>query len=641
MTISMGTMAQIAILSTGIYIVLGFLRTARGGSLVRGLTITLLFGVAGLWWLSKFLQLEELEYIIQSITGFAFVIVAILFQPELRRGIVHLGENPLLGRLLQTRRHDVLSEVAQAVVTMAKKRQGALIAFERKIPLDHFIDSAVKVDADINRFLLDSIFHHGSALHDGAVILRGDRIEAATSLFPLTEAPEISKSTGTRHRAALGLTEETDAVTVAVSEETGTITICKHGKMEKGIPAGKLETVLRERLGKPAKDVEARTATTACLDFLRRVFLEDVPQKLGAVGLGIGLFWVAYQDVREVRTFQLSVATIAKGQSATPTPGQLLVVLPDSEHHLEAPDPGAEVEVTVTGTRAQLEPLSAGIGGVLVLGPDDDPGSRPFPLQDVRWGAGRFVEALEVEWSSSPPPELSIARFESRRFALTAANVPVDASSLDLRYEARSEALSLRPSTVQILGPLGKVERLATDELPLLLEPIVLEVADNDTRVEALQLSPSLLAAGFSLVGVDSIEVSLEIVPAVIPLGDIEREIAVVWLATERPSELERWTPRSQIATFTVKTAGILEEADPGSELRIQQNAIIHRYLEDNLRVFIDVSEVDHEGGSAVIRWIFETPWQDALPPSMRTQDPRASLTLELQGDRELLLIAR
>ena len=140
MDFTIGLAVQLLILTTGIYVVLGFLRTTRGGGLVRGLAVTMVIGFVGLWGLSKVLVLEELDHIIQTVSGYVAVILVILFQPELRRGMVHLGENRLLGRLLKARRQEVLTEVSQAMIQMAKKRQGALVAFERKIALDTFID---------------------------------------------------------------------------------------------------------------------------------------------------------------------------------------------------------------------------------------------------------------------------------------------------------------------------------------------------------------------------------------------------------------------------------------------------------------------------------------------------------------------
>ena len=240
---------QVLILTFGIYLLLSFLRTTRGSGLVSGVSLILIVGVYGMGLVAQANELVELEGIIDGLQISVFVIIAIIFQPELRRGIFILSESPLLTRFLRTPRKEVFAEVAAAVQTMAKKKQGALIAFERKTPLDAYIEGAVKLDSEVNRLLLDSIFQNGGTLHDGAVIIRGDRLVAAASLFPLTENVEISKSTGTRHRAALGLTEETDAVTITVSEETGIVSICKRGSIERRIPPTEVEEVFWLHLG--------------------------------------------------------------------------------------------------------------------------------------------------------------------------------------------------------------------------------------------------------------------------------------------------------------------------------------------------------------------------------------------------------
>ena len=209
-----------------------------------------------------------------------------------------LGENKLLGRFLQSHRKEVISEVAARLSsTMSKKKQGALIAFERRTPLDAYIEGAVKIDAEVNRYLLDSLFHHGNALHDGAVIIRGDRVVAAASLFPLTENIEISKSTGTRHRAALGLTEETDAVTVAVSEETGYISICKRGKIERRVPRAQLEEVLRDRIGSDESSPLVDESDPDRAPWVFRLFTEHLGQKLAAVVLAGLVFYGAHQEI--------------------------------------------------------------------------------------------------------------------------------------------------------------------------------------------------------------------------------------------------------------------------------------------------------------------------------------------------------
>src|SRR6185503_19923210 len=161
-----------------------------------------------------------------------------------RRGLVRLGEYPFI-KLFIKREVNVLDEIVEAVVRCAKKKVGALIALEREIGLGPYIEGGVKCDAEVRSELIDTIFFPGTALHDGAIIIQDQRIAAAGCLFPLTDNPSISKALGTRHRAAIGLTEESDAVTIVVSEETGQISVGVDGELHRNLDKEALEAMLR------------------------------------------------------------------------------------------------------------------------------------------------------------------------------------------------------------------------------------------------------------------------------------------------------------------------------------------------------------------------------------------------------------
>lgn len=631
MQLTPAAILQILILTVGIYLVLGFLRTTRGGGLLRGLVVAILVVVAGLAGLARYFELAELSHIIDSFTGFAVVILAILFQPELRRGLSHLGENPLVGRLIKSRRSEVLTEIAQAAITMANKRQGALIAFERKIALDAFIEGGVKVDAEVNRFLIDSLFHHGSALHDGAVIIRGDRIAAATSLFPLTENVEISKSTGTRHRAALGLTEETDAITIAVSEETGSISVCRAGKIERRVPPAQLEDRLRALLGSDEGSPEGERRGHGLSSWLRRLVTVRLGQKLAAFSLAVGIFWVAYQDIRETHEYTLEVTAVT--ENAAPVGGVLSIVLPDESYHVVEPQQGAKLQVEATGTRAQLEQLAAVLGGVLFVSPDDPMTSRRFPLDAVRWGPGRFVDGLEVGWVHSPGPQLEIGKFEPRTIQLEASHVPIDEAGLSARYRVDLERLRIVPSTVEVVGPSASIGELDTS---FRLEPVALTAKDTSDRVVHPGLAPELRERGFRVVG-KNVEVTIPIVPQEQNLGTIDKEITLVRIPG--PNDVYAWEPPFQTATFNILSSGLID-ADPGSPGWIEQSAIVTRFVEDNLRVYVNVAEADESSRRARIRHYFLKDWRSTLPLES-TRDPRANLNLDLEGESELLLIQK
>jgi len=639
------SLLQILILTTGIYVVLGFLRTTRGSGLVKGLGVTLLVGVVGLWGLSKYLVLEELDHIIQGITGYVVVILAILFQPELRRGIVHLGENPLLGRLLKARRREVVTEVVQAAVGMAKKRQGALIAFERQFALDAFIERAVKVDAEVNRFLIDSIFHHGSALHDGAIIIRQDRIAAASCLFPLTENIEISKSTGTRHRAALGLTEETDAVTLTVSEETGEIALSREGKMQRRVPQSKIEAVLREALGSGEGDAkEGEGARSQAPSWLFSFFTENLPRKAASVAMAMGLFWVAHQDISATQEFTLRVIG-ATNETAPPTgtDGVLVVILPSDEFHLATPTPEQQLVVDITGTRAQVEGLGAAISGRLELEGTPQAGvDIDFPLEDVRWSGGSFAEELKIAWNERfPEPSMKIEQVgRPKRFQLEARHIRVDSTNENPRYRHQPEGLTFRPTTIEIEGPLGAIDLLDTADLALHFEPIVLTEEDTDDWEGGIALDADLVAQGFALVGRETVDVFLPIVPETQNLdAAFEPDIVLVDMSGR---SLDAWEQITQKARFEIQTTGILTERDSESDAYASERVRLIGFVRDNLRVIVDAGRItdspDSTSTTVPIEWVWSKDWREEFDVQ---GDPRAELSLELTSDPDIKLIRR
>ena len=233
--------AEIGILFLVIYGVLYYLRSTRGSFI--------LFGAVAMWLgfslAANLLQMKVIERLL-DITGNALLVVlAILFQPELRRLLAQLGSYTFWqGR----RRREMIGEIVTAVCNMAGRKCGALIVIERRIHLQALADDAVVLDDKVNSLLLESIFYPNSPLHDGAVVIRGDRMIAARAILPLTRSKEVSPQLGTRHRAALGISEESDAVVVVVSEETGTISIARRGVLHRDIDGDCLRRMLEKLL---------------------------------------------------------------------------------------------------------------------------------------------------------------------------------------------------------------------------------------------------------------------------------------------------------------------------------------------------------------------------------------------------------
>jgi diadenylate cyclase len=183
---------------------------------------------------------------IQSFWAQIVIAIIILFQPEIRRALAQMGETPFLQTLTPAEELKSLEEIVRATIALANRKIGGLIAIERETSLKDFIEIGVSLDARVSKEILLSIFHPTSPIHDGAVVIRGNRIVAAGCFLPIIMSPDISKSLGTRHRAALGLSEETDAVILVVSEETGMVSMAIQGKLETHLDMGTLRDTLTE-----------------------------------------------------------------------------------------------------------------------------------------------------------------------------------------------------------------------------------------------------------------------------------------------------------------------------------------------------------------------------------------------------------
>lgn len=238
---------EILLLAAVIYYFLMLFRGTRGAAVFTGFVIVLL-GVAGL---TQFFQLDVVNWILGRFLALLAIAVLVIFQPELRRALAQLGsQNPFASPQLRTELIDVLVETARS---LSQKRCGALVAVEREIGFRGVAETGVMVDAKATPELLASIFFPNSPLHDGGVVLQGTRITAAACIFPLTQRAGLSASLGMRHRAAMGLSEETDAVVVTVSEETGDISVARQGTLTSGLDPDGLRELLARTLAPAAR----------------------------------------------------------------------------------------------------------------------------------------------------------------------------------------------------------------------------------------------------------------------------------------------------------------------------------------------------------------------------------------------------
>lgn len=242
-------LVEVTVFAVIIYLVLRFLRETRGSGVVRGLALLLVTGVVAFVVLIETLKLERLEWLFTAVAPSVVLGLVVVFHPEIRRAIVHLGDAPIFGRFFRSD-SKIVPRLLRAVARMSKERIGALIAIEREASLSELTENGITIDAELNSYLLESIFYPKSALHDGGVVVRDDRIVAASCLFPLSQSSEVDKRLGTRHRAALGLSEETDAFVLVVSEETGKISTAQGGKLNYDLSLEQLEQQLEEMLGR-------------------------------------------------------------------------------------------------------------------------------------------------------------------------------------------------------------------------------------------------------------------------------------------------------------------------------------------------------------------------------------------------------
>lgn len=235
---------DILIMSVIIYEVLILMRRTRSSALLKGVFFLLVISLA-----SSLLGLTGLNWLMNAILNNGAVVLLILFQPEIRKTLERMGRSNLLSRhtragAAEDERERIISEIIQTMLDLSHRRVGALIVFERMTGLQDVIDTGTDIDAEISAPLLENIFEPNTPLHDGAVVIRGDRIQAAACILPLTEASGVSRELGTRHRAGIGLSESTDATVFIVSEETGTMSVAQGGQLLRPMHEDSLREIL-------------------------------------------------------------------------------------------------------------------------------------------------------------------------------------------------------------------------------------------------------------------------------------------------------------------------------------------------------------------------------------------------------------
>jgi diadenylate cyclase len=234
---------DVLLVAVVIYNLLLLIRGTRAVQIIFGI----LFLVAA-YYLARFGNLLTLQTTLEAFFTFLPFAVIVLFQDEIRRALAQFGSKPLWGIGGHQRVESVFNEIVLAATAMAARRTGALIVIERLEGLKNFVDNGIRLDAVVSYDLLINIFNAHTPLHDGAVIVQGDRLAAASCYLPLTRNPELSKEYGTRHRAGLGISEETDAVAVVISEETGRVSVAHQGELTRDLDSNGLRTILYKLL---------------------------------------------------------------------------------------------------------------------------------------------------------------------------------------------------------------------------------------------------------------------------------------------------------------------------------------------------------------------------------------------------------
>lgn len=241
---NLASFLEVVVLSILLFGLLTFLRGTRGEGMLKSLGVFLAVGFIGLRGAAQHFDLARLTLVLDAIFQASIIALVVIFQPELRRGLaLKIGEKWFTQTVPE---QQVFEEVATAAARLSRTKEGALIAIERKDGLKNYVSTGTTLDAVVKAELLANIFWPGAPLHDGAVIIQNGRIMAAGCFLPLSENPDISKQLGTRHRAAIGLSEVEDAIVVVVSEETGTISIAEGGRLHRELDRESLLQLLHD-----------------------------------------------------------------------------------------------------------------------------------------------------------------------------------------------------------------------------------------------------------------------------------------------------------------------------------------------------------------------------------------------------------
>jgi diadenylate cyclase len=242
----LSSIIEVIILSILFYLILRAAKGTRAAAILKGLIFIMVVALISILLLTEWIGLYHIQYLLQWVlSGFFFAII-VIFYPEIRRGLLRLAQTHPLSLFFKGSSPQLVDELVGACEILSHRRIGAILVLERQVSLSEFTDNATMLNATLSKELITTLFYPGSPLHDGALLVKDGRILAAGCLLPLTEKPDLSRSFGTRHRAAIGITEETDAISIVISEETGRISLCTGGNIIQDLQREQLFKVLHE-----------------------------------------------------------------------------------------------------------------------------------------------------------------------------------------------------------------------------------------------------------------------------------------------------------------------------------------------------------------------------------------------------------
>lgn len=245
---------ELAVIFAVVYLIVRFLKGTRGARVVWGVALIMIIGTLTLRIFPGGSEtLERLNFLYSNMLAFISFVMVIVFQPELRRALVRIGEGGWFSKS-GLRRARVVEELVTSAGYLSRNKIGGLIAIERQVGLKGIVEAGTRLDAEISSQILNTIFWPGSALHDMGVVVRGDRLAAAGVQFPLAEGDDMAQELGSRHRAAVGLSNEADALVIVISEETGKISVAERGRLTQGLSVADLRRVLGEGMTKVELD---------------------------------------------------------------------------------------------------------------------------------------------------------------------------------------------------------------------------------------------------------------------------------------------------------------------------------------------------------------------------------------------------